>query len=131
MFKKSNSSVIELVPDNFIFRNGSVYIQHDKLLPQYNRSGLLAIVAEWCGYCQRMKPAYSTVANQLGDSFPMFYLDAVKHQKFVEKYKLAEGFPTIKYIEARTSKVKEPYTGERTVNGFLGSVCEYSKVCKR
>ncbi|CAK0772880.1 putative Thioredoxin domain-containing protein [Gammaproteobacteria bacterium] len=131
MFKKGNSAVIELNPDNFIFSNGNVYIQHPKLLPQYNKSGLLAILAEWCGHCQRMKAAYAAVAMQLGDSFPMFYLDAVKHQDFVQKYKLAQGFPTIKYLEAKTGKVKEQYNGERDINGFLVNICEYSKVCKR
>lgn len=131
MFQKSNTTVIELHPNNFIKHNGKIFVKHDKILPQYKRSGMIAIVASWCGYCQKMKTPYNTTSAQLGDSFPMFYLDAVKYKKFVDEYKLAQGFPTIKYLKPCTGEIKDTYEGERSVPGFIQNICDYSKVCKK
>ena len=124
MFNKS--IVTELTPKNTTIKSNGFTIKHPKLTK--NGKGMLAIVADWCGYCKALKPTYQQVAGIVGDAFPMFFMDAVKFDSFVTKMGVS-GFPTIKVILENGTTID--YTGDRSLDGLLANICKISSACKK
>lgn len=118
MFK--GSVVKELNPSDY--KNGSFPKTKGK-------KGMVAIVAAWCGHCQRLKPEYIKVANVYGNSFPMYYIDAEKYSDFATKIGV-QGFPTIKILDTNGVMYKD-YSGERTQTAIMAFICKEASVCKR
>lgn len=122
---KSKSSVIELTPENYDIKNKKII--HPKLT---DKKGMVAYVAKWCGHCVRFSPVYESVADTLGSSFPLFYLDCEKYGEFASKKLNVKGFPTVLYID-RNGKPYKPYQADRTELAILEDICKESQVCSR
>lgn len=123
LFKK-NTSIIELTPKNF---DKSNRIVHSKLK---NKKGIVAYMADWCGHCRNFSPIYEQVADTLGQSFPLFYLDCDKYSEFASNKLGINGFPTIMYID-RSGKPYKNFTKERTEISMLNDICKEVQVCRR
>lgn len=121
-----SSSVIKLSPKNF---ENDMTIVHSKL--DGTTIGLVVFYADWCGFCKRMAPDYSNVADILGDSFPLFAFDCVKYKDFCKKLSVVRSYPTILYIN-KNGTLGNPYKNERTTDEFLADICKKSsgKTCK-
>lgn len=119
----ANSAVIELTPKNFS-ANGR--ISHPSL--DGTTKGLLIYAVKWCGFCQKAKPDYIKTANALGKAFPLFSLDCEKYPELAKTMGV-KSFPTIRFIN-KNGSLGKPFTGNRTVEGFLGAICTEGSVCK-
>lgn len=76
--------------------------------------------ADWCGHCQRAKPAWNELENNatgLGVNLAKINSD---EQPDVVKQHGVSGFPTIRYYPNGMNDVdnRVEYSGERTYNGF-------------
>lgn len=120
---KSNSFVIELTPDNYDLKNKKII--HPQLK---DKKGMVAYLAAWCPHCVKFSPTYEKVANTVGNSFPLFYLDCEKYGDFASKKLKINGFPTILYID-RSGKPYKPYNSERSEFVILDEICKESRVC--
>lgn len=72
--------------------------------------------ANWCGYCQMMKPEWDKFKSQCNSKYNVAeveseYLDQTGFNDEVE------GFPTIKYYDAKRNMIK--FEGDRTADSFL------------
>jgi thiol-disulfide isomerase/thioredoxin len=119
------SQVIELTPENYDIKNKK--ITHPMLV---NKKGMIAYLSENCGYCVRFAPVYEKVANTLGNSFIMCYLDCAKYGEFAYTKLNVRGYPTVLYID-RNGKPYKKYEGERTENAMIEDICKECKVCSR
>lgn len=118
----SNTSVIELTPKNF--NNGR--ITHTSL--DGSNKGLLACVTSWCSFCKQVKPEFIKTANVLGKAFPLFSFDCEKYPDFAKTMGV-KSFPTIRFVN-KNGSLGKPFTGNRTVEGFLGAICTEGSICK-
>lgn len=122
------SKVIQLTPKNF---QNDMSIVHSKI--DGSTIGLIVFYADWCGYCKRMAPEYSNVAEILGDSFPLFAFDCVKHKEFCSSKlsMVVKSYPTLLYIN-KNGTLGHAYKNERTADEFLADICKKSsgKACK-
>jgi thiol-disulfide isomerase/thioredoxin len=102
------------------------YLDLKKLEKQLMKGGddkdkLVLYKAEWCGHCQRFKPAWEQLKNQnINVSFVEY--DADKDRTVIKKNNI-HGYPTIHYKKGET--VYE-YNGERTVEGLMNFVKSYN-----
>ncbi len=119
------TSVIELTPKDFNIKNKTII--HPALK---NSKGMIAYMAGWCGHCVALSPKYEEVADTLGNSFPLFYLDCAKYGDFASKNLNVNGFPTIMYIDSN-HKPYRPYTGNRDSLSMLEDICKEAQVCNR
>lgn len=117
-----SSTVINLTPKNFDKQNKII---HSKL--DGNTLGLVVFYASWCGHCKRMSPEFSKASNALGDAFPMLKFDCEKYPELCKELKIT-SYPTIRFIN-KDGSLGEIYNGERTLNGFLSSICKKSSKC--
>ncbi|KZT21554.1 disulfide isomerase [Neolentinus lepideus HHB14362 ss-1] len=88
---------------------------------QQNQTSVVAFVAPWCGYCQRMAPEYSQAAVGL---HPLVSLYAVDCDADKNKGLCAEqgvkGFPTVKLFPRGDQLPSVTYdSNERTANAFF------------
>lgn len=120
-------TVIELTPQNVVITQGKIKINHPALSD--GKQGLLTVTAAWCGHCKRLKPVYSEVSGYLGNSFPLFNIDAVKYASLVQKMGV-KGFPSIKYI-SKTGYLGSDYMQDRTVDAFLKDICNKAQHCAK
>ncbi|CDF32649.1 Disulfide-isomerase, PDIA-3 Endoplasmic reticulum lumen [Chondrus crispus] len=82
---------------------------------------VIAQVAEWCGHCNKLKPIYKKVAEELKKA-------SVNHIKFAmmdatendapDGYK-AKGFPTIHFFPAGKEQKGIDFDAERTSKGII------------
>ncbi len=123
--KFKSKSVIELTPQNYDIKNKKIV--HPQLV---NKKGMVAYLAGWCPHCVRFAPVYESVANTLGSSFIMCYLDCEKYGDFARTKLNVRGFPTVLYID-REGKPYKVYNGERTESAMIEDICKECKVCSR
>jgi thiol-disulfide isomerase/thioredoxin len=86
-----------------------------------NKNELVLYKADWCGHCNRFKPAWEQLKKQnINVSFVEY--DADKDRKVIEKHNI-NGYPTIHYkIKGGTYE----YNGERTVEGLINFMKSYN-----
>jgi thiol-disulfide isomerase/thioredoxin len=91
------------------------------------QDGMVLIGAEWCGFCQMVKPVWEQFRRFAGKEFPVMAIDAVAFPGLVKKLGV-KGYPTI--YEVHGGKLK-PYTGGRSLFDFVSTMCDLDKNLKR
>ncbi|KZT69295.1 thioredoxin-like protein [Daedalea quercina L-15889] len=92
----------------------------NKVMSQ-NVTSVVAFVAPWCGYCQRMAPEYSKAAEALAPMVPLYAVDCDQDSnKRLCSEQGVQGFPTVKlYPRGGRSKPLSFDSGERTATNFF------------
>ncbi|GAX77546.1 hypothetical protein CEUSTIGMA_g4990.t1 [Chlamydomonas eustigma] len=101
---------------------GSLYAKHDAVtqlttstfddaIINFEGISVVEFYAPWCGHCQRLSPAYKTVAQKLKGIVTVAAVncDDAQNTKLCTKQGV-QGYPTLKLFSAE--KMKNPYTGE-------------------
>ena len=120
----SNSKVIKLGKKNFDLKGKRVITKSIK-----DKKGILFFGAPWCGHCVNASKAYNEVADILGDSFPVLYVDTTENPTVMAPFGI-RGFPTIVFID-KFGKIYKDYNGDRSVDSFLSEICIESSICSR
>lgn len=121
MFSK-NTKVIELSSFDF---TGKVINKK----PIGDRKGMIFFGAPWCGYCVKTAPIYEKTADYIGKSYNFYYINCDKYPNISKTFNI-QGFPTIMYVDKLGSPYKK-YQSERTMTGFLDSICLETSICKK
>ncbi|KAH9926988.1 thioredoxin-like protein [Fomitopsis serialis] len=92
-----------------------------KKVMNQNVTSVVAFVAPWCGYCQRMAPEYSKAAEALAPMVPLYAVDCDQDSnKRLCSEQGVQGFPTVKlYPRGGRSKPLSYESGERTATNFF------------
>ena len=83
---------------------------------------LVDFYAEWCGPCQRMKPALLDVAERLGDEVKIILVDIDKEQKLSERFRI-QSVPTL--IIFKNGKQLWRQSGVISTNALIKLLKEY------
>ncbi|XP_064105135.1 thioredoxin domain-containing protein 5-like [Macrobrachium nipponense] len=77
--------------------------------------------APWCGHCQRLAPAWESLAKSLehDKSVSIGKLDCTKYRDICTEYEV-KGYPTLLWIE--DGKRKEKYVGDRSLEDMKNFV---------
>jgi protein disulfide-isomerase-like protein len=134
-FPRSRSVGVKLVPVP-----GSSYYQavfegfssDDKIESALsdNKPAFVAFVADWCGYCKKVKPQWQEFENNYkGNSVNVLSVECTKYKELGKKHEVS-GYPTIKYLPngLNNSSGGVDYEGERTPEGFSSFLSKYAKV---
>jgi thiol-disulfide isomerase/thioredoxin len=124
-FPRSSSVGVKLVPVP-----GSSYYQavfegfssDDKIssASSDNKPAFVAFVADWCGYCKKLKPDWLDFENNYkGKNVNVLSVECTKYKDLGKKHNVS-GYPTIKYLPngLNDSSGAVDYDGERTSDGF-------------
>lgn len=86
-----------------------------------NQTSVVAFVAPWCGYCQRMAPEYSKAAVGLHPLVPLYAVDCdADKNKALCAEQGVKGFPTVKlYPRGNQLPAVSFDSNERTANAFF------------
>lgn len=92
--------------------------------------GLLLIYANWCGHCNRFKPVFNEIAQQMGNKFPVI---SIEHAELEKNQKLMtdldfQGYPTIKFFDQH-GKILGDYNGDRDKKSILAHICNIYHHC--
>lgn len=92
--------------------------------------GLLLIYANWCGHCNRFKPVFNEIVQQMGDKFPCM---SIEHTELEKNQKLMtdldfQGYPTIKFFDQH-GKILGDYNGDRDKKSILSHICNIYHHC--
>ena len=131
-FPRSKKLGVKLVPVS-----GSSYYQavfegfssDDKIKSalEDNKPGFVAFVADWCGYCKKLKPQWHEFENNYnGNSVNVLSVECTKYKDLGKKHDVS-GYPTIKYLPngLNDSSGAIDYEGERTPDGFSSFLSKY------
>jgi thiol-disulfide isomerase/thioredoxin len=115
----------KLTPSDFTIRSDDVFLSNTTPKP-----GMLLIHAEWCGHCQRFKPAFNEICKAMGDSFPCV---SIEHAELSKSPKLAKalkfgGYPTIKFFD-QSGRIFQEYSGERSKVAIMSHICKVYHHC--
>lgn len=112
-------------PNEFYTKDGKLYLKNQNGVP-----GMLLIWAHWCGHCQRFKPTYTTLSQQLGNSFRTVAIEESELKKSPELSKALEFqyFPTIKFFD-QNGMILGSYEGNRDIPSILKHICEVYHHC--
>lgn len=90
---------------------------------------IICYKAEWCGFCQRLKPEYNKLSKILLNKAIVSVIDAdeseqllSQNNKFLFGYKVRH-FPTI--VIYKNGHFISEYNGERTANKMASEVFKY------
>jgi len=84
-----------------------------------NETSMVAFVAPWCGYCQKMAPEYSKAALGLYPLIPSYAVDCdVEKNKRLCAEQGVQGFPTVKIFPRGKALPPLLYTDDRTATGL-------------
>jgi len=84
-----------------------------------NETSMVAFVAPWCGYCQKMAPEYSKAALGLYPLIPSYAVDCdVEKNKRLCAEQGVQGFPTVKLFPRGKALPPVLYTEDRTASGL-------------
>jgi len=79
---------------------------------------LVMFYAPWCGFCKKLKPDFSTAADEVKGKAVLAGMDVDKPDAFNVKYQFnITGFPTLVYFEKGEEKFR--YGGEMTKDGIV------------
>jgi thiol-disulfide isomerase/thioredoxin len=94
-----------------------------------NKPAFVAFVADWCGYCKKLKPQWLDFEkNYSGNSVNVLSIECTKYKDIAKKYNIS-GYPTIKYLPygLNNSSSAVDYEGERTPEGFTSFLSKHAK----
>jgi len=82
-------------------------------IKNFKNPGLIAIKADWCGYCKRLKPEFIRAASKL-NSKSLYVIDGEEIGDMIN----VRGFPTIKIVD-KDGYITENYNGKRTSDDIV------------
>lgn len=83
---------------------------------------LVFVGVSWCGHCTAARPILEKLAQALGWTVPVYYVDAEGRPGLAQSLNVT-SYPTI-FFANNDGLFK--YAGERTYEGLMGFVCEHS-----
>lgn len=87
---------------------------------------VVAVLADWCGHCQRAKPELAAAADRLGGAVPVLGLDADANPGIVEDWGV-QGFPAVFFVTP--TGARREYEGARTAKAISDWACAQSGKC--
>ncbi|KDQ61467.1 hypothetical protein JAAARDRAFT_54832 [Jaapia argillacea MUCL 33604] len=86
-----------------------------------NETSIVAFVAPWCGYCQRMAPEYSKAAQGLDPLVPLYAVDCDEEKnKRLCGEQGVKGFPTVKLFPRGSQLPPQTFeSNDRTASNFF------------
>lgn len=95
----------------------------------FNKGNVIVLFyANWCGYCQMMKPAWNSFKEKCANDSKYKNINIAEvESEFIEDVKMgeeAEGYPTIKFYKTKSQPIK--YEGDRTDVDFLDFASNHS-----
>lgn len=87
-------------------------------------AALVAVGAEWCGYCKQAKPVLKEVSKALKGRLNVYWVDGDKRTDLVTKWKV-DGFPTI-FLKTAEGGVFM-YNAAVTFEDLMSFVCHLRK----
>lgn len=88
-------------PGNVICLSNSDFDQQGNLINFPNVNGVIAFMADFCGHCKNMKPAYAQFSKMVPPNVRVFKVDGVKSKDLMSRITLdgwgytVRGFPSI------------------------------------
>lgn len=80
---------------------------------------VVALTADWCHYCKKMKPDYYEAARRAPESWFLIVPDLPSNQKIHQVLNPKGSFPTIMKIDPRSTRGPLMYQGSRTADSFI------------
>lgn len=117
--------------------SGRDYVVHaddSSLFPAISgEHAFIAITASWCGYCKRLHPDWTALANVFREDSEVVIADVVALDVSLEHIKKlfeVQSFPTIVYVrpDDETGEKFEKYEGGRSLEDLVAWVNSYSHV---
>ena len=116
---------IKLSQNDFAIKKDGLYITKNLKSP-----GMLLIFANWCGHCQRFKPTFNQLCQQLGSDFPCTSIeDANLDDDDLKKSLNFKGYPTIKFFDQSGKIISEYQSGDRSKESLLNHICDVYHHC--
>jgi thiol-disulfide isomerase/thioredoxin len=117
----------KLKSSDFKITNKGVYV--NSRITRGN-PGLLLIHANWCGHCQRFKPTFNQLCQQLGDDFPCTSIeDTNLDDDNLKKALDFKGYPSIKFFDQSGKIINEYQGGNRSKDALLSHICDVYHHC--
>jgi len=91
------------------------------------KPAFVAFVADWCGYCKKLKPQWKQFeGGYSGDDCNVLAVECTQYKELGKKHGVS-GFPTIKYLPKGLSNPEGAvdYKGERSPQGFQKFLSQY------
>uniref|UniRef100_A0A6C0E0S2 Thioredoxin domain-containing protein n=1 Tax=viral metagenome TaxID=1070528 RepID=A0A6C0E0S2_9ZZZZ len=119
---------MELKSSDFSFSQDNVYINRNV---NNNKPGMLLIMANWCGHCQRFKPTYNEICKQIGKDF---ICTSIEHAQLEKSSRLTQalnfsGYPTIKFFDKSGRIISEYKSNDRSKVALLAHICDVYHHC--
>lgn len=83
---------------------------------------VMFVKADWCPHCHSMAPHMKRAQKLLGNTMPVYVVDADADDKIVQKLGV-QGFPTVFVISA--DRKKREYTGDRDAKAIASFARKY------
>jgi thiol-disulfide isomerase/thioredoxin len=117
----------QLTPSDFMIQGDLIYVINPTVK---GKPGMLLIWAEWCGHCQRFKPAFNDIAQSIGHSFPAVSIEDTQIGKNMKLGKALnfKGYPTIKFFD-QYGRIIGDYNGDRSKSAMLAHICDVYHHC--
>jgi len=91
------------------------------------KAAFVAFVADWCGYCKKLKPQWKEFEDGYSnDNCNVLAVECTKYKDLAKKHSVS-GFPTIQYLPNGLNNPEGAvsYNGERSVKGFNEFLSQY------
>jgi len=119
---------MELKSSDFSVGQDNVFINKSV---HNNKPGMLLIMADWCGHCQRFKPTYNEICKQIGKDF---ICTSIEHDQLQKSPRLIDalqfsGYPTIKFFDKSGRIISEYKSNDRSKAALLSHICDVYHHC--
>ena len=95
----------------------------------HNKVIVVKLWADWCGHCKAFEPEWKQLVNHFSKNHNVIFEHleekgikkggmAMLKQKYGNRIKTPEGFPTFYIFRSSDSKKQQPYNGERSFDGM-------------
>lgn len=91
------------------------------------KPAFVAFVADWCGYCKKIKPEWKKFEDGYSnDGCNVLSIECTQYKDLAKKHDIS-GFPTIKYLPKGLDNPEGAinYEGDRSVQGFTKFLSQY------
>jgi len=75
---------------------------------------LAMFYAPWCGHCKKMKPSFTTAAEEAAEVLPLAAIDCTENRPLCAEYDI-KSYPTLKYFGGTTRTLPRTARRARTV----------------